>query len=83
MQSITLNIDKTNAKIGDTVKLSFTPNPAKPEKALFSKGLEVPYDELCIEYYVRINGEVKKLSTREATVECKLNQMGEFVFWAK
>lgn len=83
LQSITLNIDKTNATIGDTVKLSFTPNPTNPEKALVGKDEERTYDELCIEYYVRINGETKKLSSRRATIEYKLEQMGEFVFWAK
>ena len=83
LQSVTLNVDKTSATVNDKITLSFTPNPAEPEKALIGENNEADYDALCIEYYVSVDGEEVQIGSRKATIEYTFKQPGEYVFWAE
>ena len=83
LQSITLTVDKTEASVGDTVSISFTPNPSNPKKALVGKEDEDTYDTKWIEYYVRVNGVDKKISSQRTSVNYRLDQAGMVVFWVK
>ena len=84
LSAITLNIDKTDITIGETIAISFTTNPKNPKTMLFDKGQEKAYEASCIEFYVRINGEDKRINNgRETTLEYTPDTMGELVFWAK
>ena len=79
LESITLNADKLEVEIGDTVTLSFTPNPENPELSSDGKN----YDSKYVSYYVRINGEEKKLTSNKGTATYTVESFSDMTFFAK
>ena len=78
LQSINLVVDKqTDLSIGDTITLSFTPNPSNPKYAM-KGGEEEAYDPLCIEYWVKYDGKSKQISSREETATYTFEKAGQY-----
>ena len=84
LEQIILNVDKQEVKVGETIKLSFSPVPSDANTVKDLNGTEKSYDPRCIEYFFRNGDNNTRLNpNRDISVDYMVKFVGTNVFWAK
>ena len=78
LEAITLVVDKTTIEFGESINLSFTTTPDKPETHN-----DKAYDPLCVEYYVTVDGVTTLVSNRSETATYTPSVCGVITLYAK